>query len=560
MASEGRDRSNRWLQSPVWPIGSVAIFGLVIAGVFVIRSLTASNGGTAPAEERAAVKGDEYTVDGADGTSTGDKPDEGAGYQLVPPEEHTESSNSASPAPEVIDEQPAADIDTNDGEVQHLPEAEVVDEQSNHVTTTAEPNDSVIDGENGIEFEVGVGSPSEGTGWIVPWRDEILEIGWLKIGEKPDGYSIYDESHLVARVLSDSEDCQNIRPISKASDYPKCWGDLNHYLIRDASGRISAIISDGHRLIVAFEDSGQVYISVTNDLINWDTTEFELPPPASLPDFVYSSSYVGFLAINPNGWLAKITTELSIDVLSLAGIREPDIGIRSVYELDRRLTIQGLWVGFEGLLARWWLDDDRTYYRKQLFSWNSLGISRRQFCDYSHYCNNKGAVHSSNISGSVWAATWGNDPIRVELPMGLGISGKCCAIVGTDSGYVAFSDPGESGYDPTWFGPTEVFYSSDGVEWNPVDSPSEVFLDIWAVNNGVVASSVPVRGDDELPWSNWDTIHWWLANSDGSNWREIGETAIGETSELELTFFRTPFSHTPAIWLATGLAVGSPLE
>ena len=563
MASEGRDRSNRWLQSLVWPIGSVAILGLVIAGVFVIRSLTASNGGTAPgapAEERAVVEGDESLVDGTDGTSAGDKPAEESGDLLAPPEEPTESSISASPEPEVTGEQPAADVDTGDDEVQRPPEPEVVNEQPDQVTTTTEPSDAVlVDDNDVIEFAVSVGSP-ESTGWIVPWGDEVLEIGWLKIGEKPNGNSIYDETYLVARVLSDSDDCQNIRPISKASDYPKCWGDLNHYLIRDASGRISAIISDGHRLIVAFEDSGQVYISVTNDLINWDTTEFEPPPPAGLPDFVYASSYVGFLALNSNGWLVKITTELSIDVLFLAGVREPDIGIRSVYELNRRLTIQGADVGPEGLLARWWLDDERTHYREQYFPWSSLGISRRQFCDYSHYCNNKGAVHSSNISGSVWAATWGNDPIRVELPMGLGVSGKCCAIVGTDSGYVAFSDPGESGYDPTWFGPTEVFYSSDGVEWNPVDSPSEVFLDIWAVNNGVVASSVPVRGDDELPWSNWDTIHWWLANSDGSNWREIGETSIGETSELELTFFHTPFSHTPAIWLATGLAVGSTLE
>lgn len=554
MASEGRDRSNRWLQSPVWQIGSVAILGLVIAGVFVIRSLTASNGGTAPAEERAEIEGDESPVDGLDGSSAGDRPDEGISDLPAPPEEPTEPSSSASPEPEMIDERPAADIDTDDCEAQCPPEPEVADEQPDQVTTTAEPSDAVlVDEENGTEFEVGVGSPTEGTGWVVPWRDEILEIGWLKIGEKPDGYSIYDETQLVARILSDSDACQNMRPISKAPDHPECWEDLNRYLIRNASGRISAIISDGYRLVVASEDGGQVYVSVTNDLTTWDTTEFELPPPSGLPDFVYASSYVGFLAVNPNGWLAKITTELSIDVLSLAGVREPDIGIRSVYELNREVTIAGESVGPRGLLARWWLDDENTDYREQFFPWSSLGISEEQFCDYSHYCNMKGVVHSSNTSGSVWTAIWGNDPIRVELPMGLGVSGKCCAIVGTDSGYVAFSDPGESGYDPTWFGPTEVFYSSDGVEWNPVDSPSEVFLDIWAVNNGVVASSVPVRGDDELPWSNWDTIHWWLANSDGSNWREIEET-----SELTLSYFQYPIFGDPRIWLATGLAVESP--
>ena len=558
MASEGRDRSNRWLQSPVWPIGGVAILGLVIAGVFVIRSLNASNGGTAPAasaEGRVAVEGDESLVDGADGTSTGDRPDEETSELLVPPEEPTESSISTSPEPEATDEQPAADIDTGDGEVQHPPEPEVVDEQPDEVTTTTEPSDAVlVDEGNGTEFEVGVGSPMSwgtGTGWIVPWGDGILEIGWLKIGEERNGNGIYDETLLVARMLADGYTCQNIQSLSKATDLPECWGDLDEYPNPFERGRISAIISDGQRLLVASEADQQVYISVTSDLASWDTAEIELPRPDGLPDFVYTSSYMDHLAISPRGWLAKITTEVSIDVLALAGVREPKTGIRSVYELEDEFEIQGAFGILGGLFLEWWLDDEKRYYKRRFFSWDNLGISQNMFCENSQYCNNKGAIHSSRILGSVWTAVWGENPIRVELPMGFDVYGKCCAILGTETGYIAFSDPSESGYDPTRFGPTRVFLSSDGIEWNPVDSPSEVFLDIWAVKNGVVASSVPLKGDDELPGSNWDTVHWWLADSDGSNWREIEERPTPP--------MLSPFQY-PTIRLATGLAVESPLE
>ena len=553
MASEGRDRSNRWLQSPVWPIGSVAILGLVIAAAFGIRSLTASNGGTAPdapAEERAAVEGDESPV--AEGTSAGDKPAEEPGDLLAPPEEPTESSISASPEPEAIDEQPATDIDTDDDEAQRPPEPEVVGEQPDQVTTTAEPSDAVlVDEKNGTEFKVGVGSPmswATGAGWIVPWGDEILEIGWLKIGEERNGNGIYDETLLVARGLLNSNDCQSIRPISKAVDYQNCWGELNHYPIPNEGGSIAAIISDGERLIVASQMDKQAYISVTGDLIDWNTTKISLPHPPSLPDFVYAISHVDHLAIGPNGWALKITTEFTIDILVRAGIKEPRTGL-SIYDLREELDgNSGAFAYEDGINVRWWIDEERSDLMEQSFTWEELGFDLVMFHKYYSPQGNKPYVFPDNITGSVWTATWEENPVRIDLP---DVSGTCCAIVGTAAGYVAISDPGAPGYDPTWFRPAEVFFSYDGQRWVQVDSPSEVFFDIWAVKNGIVASSVPVKGDDELPGSNLDTIHWWLADSDGSNWREI--------EGLSKPPMSSPFQY-PTIRLATGLAVESPLE
>ena len=559
MALEGRDRSNRWLQSPVWQIGSVTILGLVIAGVFVIRSLTASNGGTtpaAPAAERTAVEDDESLVDGPDGTSAGDRPNEGISDLPVPPEEPTESSNSSSSEPEVIDEQPAADIDTDDGEVQRPPEPEVVDEQPDEVTTTAKPSDAVlVDNDDVIEFETSVGSPHGRHGWIVPWGDGILEVGWLKIGEEPNGYglwngyALYDETQLAARSLLSSNDCQSIQPISKVVDYQNCWTEINHYPISNIGGSITAVISNGERLIVASQMSEQVHIAVTGDLIDWNTTEISLPHPPSLPDFVYVISHVDHLAIGPKGWLLKIRTEFTIDILVQAGIKEPRTGL-SIYDLREELDgINGTVTYEDGVEIRWWTDEEKSDLMEQFFTWEDLGFDLDMFRKYYSPQGNKPYIFPENITGSVWTATWQGDPVRIDLPDVVGDT--CCAIVGTAAGYLAISDPGAPGYDPTWFGPAEAFFSYDGQRWVPIDSPSEVFLDVWAVKNGVVASSVPVRGDDQLSGSNWDNIHWWLSDSDGSNWREI--------EELPKPPMSSPFQH-PTIRLATGLAVESASE
>ena len=563
MTSSARDRPNRWPQGPVWWIGGVTILGLMAVGAFSVRSLIASGDeriassseGTALATqaeaERAGVEGDESPGDGANGTAAEERSDEGIDEPPGPPEETTESNSSASSEAGKAGEQPAPVTTTTELIDAVADEAgddtEGVGERLDSVVITAELSDPVpVAEDEDNEIEVGIGSPmswATGAGWIVPWGDGILEVGWLKIGEEPNGNGIYDETRLVARTLVDSQTCQSIQPLSEATDLPECWEDLGEYQSLYEGGRISAIISDGRRLLVASEADDQIYVSVTNDLDSWDTTEIELPRPSGLPDFVYASSYVDHLAVNPNGWLAKITTEVSIDVLALAGIREPKTKIRSVYELGDDVHIPVEFVLFEGLFVEWWLDDERRYREKQFFSWDNLGISHSMFCHYSYYCSMKHYIHSSNVSGSVWSALWGEEPVRVELPMGFGVGGRCCAIVGTSAGYMAFSDPSEGGYDPTWFGSANAFFSSDGIRWDLIDSPSGVFLDLWTTRDGVVASNVPSRGDDELPGSNWDTIYWWFADSDGSNWREIEEPLKPP--------MLAPFQY-PTIRLATG--------
>jgi len=535
MTSEGRDRSNRWLQSPVRWIWSVAIFGLVIAGVFVVRSLTASNGGTAPAEERVAVKGDEYTVDGADGTSTGDRPGEETSDLPVPPEEPTEPSSSSSSEPEVADEQPATDIDTGDGEVQRSSESEAGDEQPAPVTTTAEPSDVVAEENDETESQDEFGSPMSwwtSHGWIVPWGDGFLEVGWPKTGEAQHRNPIYDdESQLKARTLSSSQHCRNTQSLARASSILNCWEDLDYYLTPDGGESIRAVISDGSRMIVASETEEQVYISISSDLINWNTTEITLPHPPRLPGFVYTFSYIDHLAIGPDGWLLKITTEFTIDILGLAGIRELETKL-SVYDLKGEVNelLGSASVDFEdGVELTPKLDDEESEYTTLLVTWDELGFDRSTFRRYYADQTMKPYIFSENVLGSAWIAMWGEEPIRVDLPdisEMPDLNGTCCSVVGTEAGYVAISDPSEPGYNPTWWGSGQVFFSSDGYEWAPVNSPSAVFFDTWVVSDGVIVSGVLLEARDSENWDpdDWDEpFFWWLVDPDGSNWREIEE-------------------------------------
>lgn len=447
-------------------------------------------------------------------------------------EEPTEPSGSALPEPEVIDEQLATDVDTSDGEVQRPPEPEVVDEQPDQVATTDEPSDADAEESDETESQDEFGSTMSwwtSHGWIVPWGDGFLEVGWPKTGEAQHRNPIYDdESQLKVRTLSYSQHCRNTQSLARASRIPNCWEDLDRYLTPNGGESIRAVISDGSHMVIASETRERVYVSITSDLANWNTTEIILSRPPRLPEFVYTISYIDHLAISPNGWLLKITTEFTIDLLVLAGIREPRTGI-SIYDLREELAgISGASAYEEGVEITWKTDEDESGYMTRLLTWDELGFDWDMFDKYYSPQGNKPYVFSDNITGSAWIAVWGDDPIRVDLPdihELPDLNGTCCSIVGTGAGYIAISDPSEPGYNPTWWGPGQVFFSPDGYEWAPVDSPPAVFFDTWAVSDGVIVSGVLLEARDEN-WNpdDWDEpFFWWLVAPDGSNWREIEE-------------------------------------
>lgn len=548
MTSNGQNRPNRWPRSPVTWIGGVALLGLVVVGVFGIRSLVVSSGegttgsgeGAAPAaraeKERAEVEGDESPVDSADGIAPGDRPDEEINDPPVPPEEAAESSGLGPP------------------------EAEEPGEPPTPVTTTPEPSADDLAEESG-KFDVGrpvIGEPygSAGSGWIVSWNDGLLEVGWPKISGSLYDENIYDESRLIGRTLSDNQHCRSIRPLNRLARIHNCWEGLEHHLIPNEGESIRAIISDGERLIAASETDEQVYVSVTSDLVNWDTTEIVLSHPPRLPDFVYTISYIDHLAIGPSGWLLKVTTEFTIDILVHAGIREPRTGL-SIYDLRDELNAIGTVSENEnGIEIIRKIDEEvsgyttQTFYTARTLSWDELGFDLDMFRRYYSPYRNKPYVFSEHTTGSVWVAAWGEDPVWVDLPEMPGLpdlNGTCCDVVGTEAGYLAFSDPSEPGYDPTWWGPGVVFFSSDGHIWISIESPSAVFFNVWPVEIGLIVSGALLEAYEDnghMEWTSWDwdrPFFWWSVNPDGSNWQEIKMPSyIPMRSPFEMLGYNNP--------------------
>ncbi len=380
---------------------------------------------------------------------------------------------------------------------------EVTESPSPVTTITEQSYEVLVEGSDENEDGIEIGSPwrkdaGMGTGWSVPWGDGFLKIGWPKVDNQ-----LYDESHLVARSSADGV----------------TWTNLDHYLVPDVGEHIGAVISDGERLLVASQTNQQVYMSATNDLIRWDTIEMTLERPEGLADSVQATSYVDHLAIGPNGWLVKITTALDVDILSLAGIRELGADVRTAY-------VKNVDYVDDGLILEWWPEeDDRTnaLHNRRFFSWDDLDITPDLYFEYTTFHSNKPYIRADNILGSVWSTVGGADPVWVELPDIEG--GTCCEIVGTDAGYLALSDPRESGYGPSPSKPAKMFFSSDGSTWDEIEPPAiepPVGAGVWihtirAVDDGVVVSGEVL---DDVSSTTVEII-FWLGDPDGSNWREI---------------------------------------
>ena len=120
--------------------------------------------------------------------------------------------------------------------------------------------------------------------------------------------------------------------------------------------------------------------------------------------------------------------------------------------------------------------------------------------------------------GSVWSATWGNSPVRSELPVVKG--GTCCTIVGTSEGYLAIENTiGISGYGYGWGVPTGLFYSKDGKVWTRVDHPAgdrAWIHDFVALKDGVLLESTITSNPNQF--DEYSDV--WISELDGSNWRK----------------------------------------
>jgi len=341
-------------------------------------------------------------------------------------------------------------------------------------------------------------------------------------------------------------------------DFLDCW-----YKTYGAARHIS---SDGERFVIAsqwprhldtwygtsasdaawldqlVENPPSISVSITTDLVNWETIDIPIPRPEGLHASLQAAPGLVGLSLSERGWLLEQQT---VTYMNLFSLMPADIKA-SAYEI--RPSWDGPWhdasTGESGMTVQWWTDEDSSRDPHTRFvSWEELGTTRDLYDDYGQV-HNKPYHPSWRYSGSILVARWGDSPKRFDLPY----VHQCCT-VWTESGFVSLTDPSEAGYAPWWFGPGIVVFSPDGETWDaqgPIAGEDTWVSHIAAVDSGVIAFSSTADEYDKVIGDDPDLVPrtiYWLGEPDGSNWQQI-ELPDG----TDLIEWLTANGRTPIDW------------
>ncbi|MCY4663254.1 MAG: hypothetical protein OXC00_01160, partial [Acidimicrobiaceae bacterium] len=73
-------------------------------------------------------------------------------------------------------------------------------------------------------------------------------------------------------------------------------------------GPIHDVTSDGLRLVFALQQDDRIYVSITDDLTDWETVEIVPPPVQGLADGARTDTSAEQVTIGPDGWLPRTST------------------------------------------------------------------------------------------------------------------------------------------------------------------------------------------------------------------------------------------------------------
>ena len=278
-----------------------------------------------------------------------------------------------------------------------------------------------------------------------------------------------------------------------------------------------------------------IYLSVTEDLVTWDTIEIPIDPPEDLHESLHTELNVTGLSLYDNGWLMELTTLTYMNFFALV---PDDIGDSAAMA---RPDFSGAWhdesSGEEGVTIEWSTPENPYIFANTRFvSWDELGTTQALFDKYGP--NNQPYPLGELYSGSILVASWGEDPKPLSLPY----DAKFSHVVATDAGYLALSDPSEAGYHPGWFGSGTLFFSTDGEEWERIGRLAGE--DVWVhsirgVNGGVVAFGSPSPRSAAFVEDDWMN-YYWLGNPDGSSWQQLDIPTYTSLLDWLITHDRAP--------------------
>lgn len=423
---------------------------------------------------------------------------------------------------------------------------------------------------------------SSRTSWLLPWKDKFLHIGHPIVEGHESNVGIsygsqkIDVSRLVFRTAPDGIEWtepdeldvprvhfpvpQPIDWASKWSDrWAPCWGAERCFALVDgveehvgyhldgigyefngeSISTIFDVVSNGDRIIVASQWQDNIYVSISQDLISWSTTEITLSDPSDLHQSLSMASRAMGLEIGPSGWLVTIQSVMYIDFISLlphdiAQTAKNFIIRHQYYGCQDEDEIDGYLVNYS--LDKWWSAD-----QERCVPWKDTGIPGGLYSAYGNVAN-KPYHPPRRYSGSVWSASWGESPSESHLPAASDLIGEgthpgtCCMIFGTGAGYVAIEDPTGPGYGATWGVPTAIFYSFDGANWNevhnPLDERSWVYMAVAMDDSIFFVSTDAYKYDYGIE----NSSEIWVSDLGGSNWRR---------SDLQGFISDTSFYHPP---------------
>ncbi|WP_419847382.1 hypothetical protein [Candidatus Poriferisocius sp.] len=376
--------------------------------------------------------------------------------------------------------------------------------------------------------------------WFVPWKAGFLQVGYPKVidpceVEIQSGIgawtvwwfpSMHGVPYLLERRSPDGIDWTTPERLSLPVDAPPLaiYGG-------EAFSPPLVLTTNGDILLVGIQQEGSALVSITRDLVEWETSEVPFHRPERLHPRLEVSADLENIALGPNGWIVGVTVTALINMWILV----PDDIFQEAVRIGSPLESQ------EGMFITWYLEDGGSNTR--LVPWEELGIDGDIFQQYgSDLYSNKPYLQSPNFSGWVWPHIWGTDVPNVntenwiELPY---ISRKiCCEIIGTGDGYIALTIPYMAGYSPLWSGYQRMFFSRNGYEWEEIETPEEtrsredseetpIFL--WSLRK--IGELIFVSGVDEQVMEDGSVNRWWVIDPDGTNWRRLESTQYAYMDE-----------------------------
>ena len=399
---------------------------------------------------------------------------------------------------------------------------------------------------------------------LLPWGDGFLNLGYLRAEE------------------TDEEPCNASQLRIRTSDDGLQWTEFYdleipsvHAMPSDFSGHDdfyidcrrftyrfpSHIASDDKRLAIAsqwpvgletwagvtpssaalldaaIQVTPMIRLSVTEDLVTWETSEIPIDLPEDLHESLNTEPRVTGLSLHDDGWLMKLTTLTYMNFFALV----PN-DIRDSAAMARP-DFSGAWhdesSGEEGVTIEWSTNDNPHVFSNTRFvSWDELGTTQALFDKYGP--NNQPYPLGELYSDSILVASWGEDPESLSLPY----DAKYSHVVPTDAGYLALSNPSEAGNHPGLFGSGTMFFSADGKTWERISplAGDEIWVhSIRGVNGGVVAFGSPSPNSAAFFEDDWKN-DFWLGSPDGSDWQQLDIPSYTSLMDWLIEHDRAPIS------------------